>query len=167
MVLEPSTITKSLAEFAGLVRAADELLSAQFPAARPLTSRGIRGREPLKGISRSAGELLFQAGAVSSVDEGIAVFHKEVSRDKPALRRIFNKVDRRAGRLPPLRGQAELVSKGLVNRSKKGPLLKLSRGDRRRIAASKGISDRTKDLALKKPLGTSKRTREIAARRKK
>jgi len=159
-------IGRALRDFAGLVTAAEELVSAQLPALRFTTRRGARGQEPLKGISKTAGELLFAAGVVNSVDEGIAVFHREVGKDKPALRRIFNKVDRKAGRLPPLSGQAQLVSKGLVRRSPKGPLLKLSRSDRRRIGASKGISDRTKDIALGKPLGTTKRTRYLAKRRR-
>jgi len=161
-----TAIIDAIRAFRQLATTAEELVSAQAPALRFTTRRGIRGQEPLKGISKTAGELLFEAGAVNSVDEGIALFHKEVARDKPALRRIFNKVDRKAGRLPPLSGQAQLVAKGLVRRTSKGPLLKLSSRDRKRIKAARGLTDRTKDIALGKSLGTTKRTRDLAKRRK-
>lgn len=160
------TIRSQLSEFRGLVQAADELLSAQLPLARPLTTRGRRGQPPLEGMSKTAGRLLLDAGAVDSLDEGILVFHREVARDKPGLRRIFNKSDRRAGRLPPLRGQAELVSKGFVRRSKKGPLQKLSRGDKSRIANAKGLSLRTKEIVLGRPLTASSRAKALAKRKR-
>jgi len=155
-------IIAALRDFRTLVQATDELLSAQLPQARFLTTRGRRGQDPLEGISMTAARLLLDAGAVPSIDAGIVQFHQAVGRDKPGLRKIFNKVDRRAGRLPPLRGQAELVSKGLVRRSKKGPLQKLSRGDKRRIAKTKGVSLRTKEIVLGKPLTASSRAKAIA-----
>ncbi len=160
-------IVQALRDFNTLVQAADELVSSQLPQGRFLTTRGRTGQDPLEGISVTAARLLLDAGAVQTLDQGIVRFHQEVSRDKPGLRRIFNKVDRKARRLPPLRGQAELVAKGFVRRSKKGPLQRLSRGDKRRIARAKGISIRTKEIVLGRPLTASARAKAIAKRGRK
>lgn len=57
----------------------------------------------LDSISQGAGRLLFDAGVVGSVDEGIVLFHREITKDKPSLRKILRKTDIKAGRIRPPR----------------------------------------------------------------
>ena len=81
----PSRKLFDLRAFDDLVGAGIELIQAQFGAA---------GLEP---ISRTAGRLLLEQGAVRSVDDGIVVFHERITRDKPSLRRLFRRIDTKAG----------------------------------------------------------------------
>lgn len=83
----PSTKLFDLRAFDDIVNAGIEIVKAQL---------GTGGLEP---ISRTAGRLLVEQGVVGSVDQGIVVFHERISRDKPGLRRLFRRLDTKAGRI--------------------------------------------------------------------
>lgn len=87
---------------ATLVQAGTELIRAEAGGLLP-TAIG------LESISRTAGEAYRDAGVVGSVDEGIVLFHQQVTADKPGLRRILRKIDERAGRRKR-RGRTRLQS---------------------------------------------------------
>jgi len=123
-VLPPGVVDvgKALFQFGELAFAAREIADAQIAVPR--------GRR-LESISRSAGVLLFQAGVVPSVDDGIVLFHERVGRDKPALRKLLRDLDVREGRIrrPKMTaGQrivVEAVKAGAVTRDKAGRIKKL------------------------------------------
>jgi len=87
-----------------------------------------RGVKPVKfdRASRDAATLLFEAGAVSSVDDGIVLFHERLAQDNPSLRKLFRRADMRAGRLtvarpsPAQRAVREVLKGALVSRDAKG-----------------------------------------------
>jgi len=119
-------VRQNLEDFGALVGAAIELFRGQTPALVPTALR-------LEGISHDAGRLLFDAGVVTSVDEGIVVFHERITRDKPSLRKLLLASDRRVGRLARVKTSraqraARLALKaGLVTRSKNGQIKAFSR----------------------------------------
>jgi len=76
-----------------LALAATELVRSQF---LPKADIGVG----LESISRRAGTTYFEAGIVDSVDDGILLFHAQITRDKPGLRRTLRRIDRLQGRLP-------------------------------------------------------------------
>jgi len=118
---ERTSVRERLAAFNDLVVAGAEILAGQLSSSKPSK------RFPLRdvSISRVAGELLFDAGVVTSVDQGILVFHERIGRDKPALRRTLARIDRGMGRLPKTkrttaqRAYTEAVKAGLVVRDRK------------------------------------------------
>lgn len=131
-------------DFITAVGAARELLRAQLPQ-----SRAILGGK-LDTISNVGGQLAVDAGRAATLDDGIVLFHEEISRDKPSLRKIFRKSDRRAGRRPPdkvSRGQRIVrlaVKAGEVKRAKNGAFtglkpaaLRMLRRERTRAAAAR------------------------------
>ena len=87
-----------------------------------------RGVKPVtfERASRDAGTMLFEAGAVESVDAGIVLFHEKVARDNPSLRKLFRQEDMRRGRLtvarpsPAQRAVREVLRGALVSRDDKG-----------------------------------------------
>lgn len=87
-------MTTSPLNFTDFVLAGIEIARAQFLG--PLKVRAIQ----LEPISNQAGRLLFETGRAPSVDAGIVMFHEDVTRDKPSLRRILRRIDEKAGRRP-------------------------------------------------------------------
>jgi len=57
----------------------------------------------LESISRTAGRQYFDCGVVPSIDQGIVLFHQQVTRDKPGLRRVLRRIDEQAGRVRRVR----------------------------------------------------------------
>lgn len=120
LLTNPLALGEAGQGFATAVQAARELLRAQLPPARAI----LGGK--LDTISAVGGQLAVDAGKAATLDDGIVLFHEEISRDKPALRRIFRTSDRRAGRRPPdkiSRGQRIMrlaVASGDVKRNKAG-----------------------------------------------
>ncbi len=116
-----SSVREKISAFNDLVVAGAEIIAGQI-ISRPGTKRFP---ERDVSISRVAGELLFDAGVVTSVDQGILVFHERIGRDKPALRRTLARIDRRMGRLPKTkrttgqRAYTEAIRAGLVVRDRK------------------------------------------------
>lgn len=51
-----------------------------------------------QSISRDAGQLLLEAGAVDSLDEGIVRFHQRIGIGRPSLRKLLKELDVRRGR---------------------------------------------------------------------
>lgn len=113
-------------DFIQAVQATRELLRAQLPQ-----SRQILGGK-LDTISNAGGQLAVDAGLAATLDDGIVLFHRKITEDKPSLRAIFNKSDRRAGRLQPPKvstGQKILrlaVRGGLMKRTKEGKFVRLT-----------------------------------------
>ena len=108
-----------LMRFTDFADVAIELIKAQLAFGLPQSVR-------LEPISTAAGRLLFEAGVVATLDEGVVVFHERISRDKPALRRELRASDRRAGRLKKVRttraqrAARQALKAGLVTRQKNG-----------------------------------------------
>lgn len=120
-----------------ILAAGAELFQGQF---------GLNG---LESISTEAGRGLRDAGVVTTVDEGIVLFHEHIGRNKPSLRRVLFRLDRRAGRLPKAKrsptqkAMAQAVKAGLVVRDKKtGKILRLSPRGRREVDRVKRKEDR-------------------------
>lgn len=126
-------VVDAAGDFVTAVAAARELLRAQLPQ-----SRAILGGK-LDTISRVGGQLAVDAGKAATLDDGIVLFHEEISRDKPSLRSIFRKSDRRAGRRPPEKISAPqkvarlAVKAGMVQRNKLGQILGLTPAGRRLV----------------------------------
>lgn len=59
----------------------------------------VRKVAPLRGLSKDAGQILLDAGAVDTLDEGILVFHEEIAKTKPSVGKLLRDSDRRTGRL--------------------------------------------------------------------
>lgn len=123
-------IVRALAGVRDLANAAQELLQAQIP--------GFAGGriERLEGISFAAADLLVEGGVVRTRDEGVVLFHERISVDKPGLRAVLRKSDRRTGRLQRVRqtlaqrAYREAIRAGLVIRAKDGRLKGLSKQGR-------------------------------------
>lgn len=117
---------RAAADLSTAVLAARELIRAQLPVARRLVG------DKLEGISAVGGRLAVQAGLAATMDDGIVLFHEQITTDKPSLRRILRKNDERAGRRPRARrsaGQkivALAVKGGLVKRNKNGTFKRLA-----------------------------------------
>lgn len=124
-------IPAALAAVQQLAAAGLEILEGQL---------GQRGLEP---ISIEAGRLLFEAGVVGTVNEGVVLFHERIGRNKPNLRRILRLQDRRAGRIGPARART-LAQKAVIQalkagqvRREKGKIVGFTPMARRAIAAAK------------------------------
>ena len=155
-----------LNDFDDLVRATVELVRSQIPQAIPPERR-------LEGISVQAGRLLQEAGLVSSVDEGIVVFHDRITRDKPGLRAILRKSDRRAGRLTRVkrtlaqRTVTEAFKAGMVLRSRDGRIKGLTSAAIRLVRKAKAKQRAQALKALRKRQATARKrlTKGLATRR--
>jgi len=123
-----------MVRFGQLVFAAREIADAQIR---------VPGGRRLESISQSAGVLLFEGGAVNSIDDGIVLFHERVGRDKPALRKLLRDLDVREGRIPRLKMSkrqrivVEAVKAGAVSRAKDGRIKRLSPAVHRALRAAK------------------------------
>lgn len=108
-----ATIVDAMRGLADLDDAALEIAKSQLPVSS------------LDSISTEAGRLLLEAGAVSTLDEGIVVFHQRLARKRPALGRILRRADVREGRIrrrrrsPRQRAYSGIVRAGLVTRESK------------------------------------------------
>jgi len=124
------------------------------PAALELSiGQGPFAATRIEPISTTAGRLLVEAGAARTLDEGIVQFHESLAKQRPSLGRILRISDRRAGRqrfLRRLNPFQQAVQKGLISRDKKGALTKLNAADKKRIRASKGLSERSKRILIGK-----------------
>lgn len=141
-----------------LLIAGSELVRAQFLG--PLDKR-LFG---LESISRQAGRLLFDQGAAPSIDAGMVMFHEAITVDKPSLRRVFRRLDERAGRRPRRKRTkaqklvAQMVKAGQVNRAKNGAITSFTPRARAAIKKQKA-EDRKKimDARKKRERATLKR----------
>lgn len=149
-------IGRALNDYADLVQATIELVRAQIPQVLPPERR-------LEGISVQAGQLLQESGLVASVDEGIVVFHERISRDKPGLRAILRKSDRREGRLGRVkrslaqRKVAQAFKAGEVIRGRDGRIKSLSRKGKQMVARAKREQVKKTRAKLLKRQGAARR----------
>lgn len=137
------------------IRSAVELVSAQGP---------LQFKE---SISKQTGEKLVELGLAQSVDDGIVTFHEFLRESHPSTYRVLHKGDkaRRPQAVRRVLGQrmkptasARAVQAGMLRRDKRGRLQKLTKADKLRIARSKGLSQRTKDILLgRKPKAKARR----------
>lgn len=147
-------LAQAINDFEEVVRAGIELGRAQLPFITPADQR-------LEGISFEAARLLLESGAVSTIDEGVVIFHDRISRDKPALRAILRKSDRRAGRLKRVkttlaqRATRLAVKSGMVIRGTDGKFKRLSPTGRALVQRAK---KREAAARRKKTIAKQKRT---------
>ncbi len=145
----PSRKLFDLRAFDDLVGAGIELIQAQFGAA---------GLEP---ISRTAGRLLLEQGAVRSVDDGIVVFHERITRDKPSLRRLFRRIDTKAGRrgrrkpLSPAQRAVHLALRAGQVKRVNGKIAGLTPKARREVNRLKRVRQESINKRLKKQQSTA------------
>ncbi len=129
----PLAMGAAVNDFAEHVQAASELLRGQVPQ-----TRAILGGK-LDTISDVGGRLAVESGRAATLDDGIVVFHEAITKDKPALRKIFKRIDEKAGRRPKTKrsnGQkivALAVQSGDVKRNKNGTFKGLSPAARRAL----------------------------------
>lgn len=115
-------VVSALVQYRDLVQAGIEIARAQFLG--PLGVRAAR----LESISAGAAQLLVDSGGAPDIDTATVIFHEQITRDKPALRRLLREVDIKAGRIPrrrvskAMRAVRTSVAAGLVNRSKNGQI---------------------------------------------
>jgi len=147
LLTNPLALGQAGQEFATAVQAARELLRAQLPPARAI----LGGK--LDTISNVGGQLAVDAGKAATLDDGIVLFHEAISRDKPALRKIFRKSDRRAGRRTAdkvSRGQRIVrlsVAAGEVRRNKAGKFIGLKPGARAMLKRERGRAAAARNAA--------------------
>jgi len=127
-------VGKALLDFGNLVVAGGEIIAGQL---------GTDGLDP---ISTDAGRLLFEAGVVASVDDGIVLFHERITRNKPSLRRVLRAVDRKAGRLkkvkrsPAQRAMDQALRAGEVTRNELGRITGLTTRGRAAVKRAKRLA---------------------------
>jgi len=150
-----TNVGATLAAFGDLANAAGDIF------------RGQVFQDGLEPISNEAGRLLFDAGLVRSVDDGIVVFHERIGRNKPALRRVLAAADRASGRLSktsrsqPQRAYAQAVKAGLVVRDKKtGRIVRLTPAGKREVRRV------TRKAVLARQAKTNKRQKTALAKLK-
>lgn len=157
MVLQPAVVRSALTDFKDMVLLAQELIRAQSGGRLP---KGVR----LEGISSTAADLLVESGAVNTRSEGIVLFHNRISEDKPSLRKILRKSDRKSGHLANIkRTKAQkavttAVKAGMVTRTKDGKIKGLKPAARRKIRSiqRKAASDRRKATIEKQKKSAAK-----------
>lgn len=136
-------VRSALDDMAALANAASEIVRGQL---------GIGGLIP---ISTEAGQLLFSAGVVASVDDGVVLFHERIGRDKPGLRRFLRIADIQAGRIKKTRRTAgqramDLALKAGEVRRVKGKIKGLTAKGKRAVNAAKRKETLRKQAILKK-----------------
>lgn len=158
LLFQARHIPQTILEFKELVLVGIELLRAQVPQ---VTFPG----GALEGLSTSAGRLLKEGGVVASEDAGILLFHQEISKDKPSLRKMLRESDERAGRVERVKRKSSKAQKatrlavkaGEVRRNKLGQITGLTPAAQRVI---KRVKSRQ---AAARRKATIKRQRRFAA----
>lgn len=140
ILTNPLALGRTTQDFIEHVQAARELLRAQIPQAR-----GVLGGK-LETISNVGGRLAVESGRAATLDDGIVLFHEAITVDKPSLRKVFRRIDTKAGRRPrPRRSKGQrivalAVQAGDVRRNKNGTFKGLSPAARRALKRERSRS---------------------------
>lgn len=138
-------------DFATAIQAGSELARGQL---------GINPGRKIETISNEGGRLAVEAGLAATLDDGIVLFHRRITEDKPGLRRILRKFDEKNGRLRPIKvtkaqKAVRLALKaGMVRRDSQGKIRGLTPAAQRSV---KRIQSRTKADTRKADIKRQKR----------
>jgi len=143
--------SRAQGDFLALVQAGSELARSQL---------GVNPGGKVETISNEGGRLAVEAGLAATLDDGIVLFHKRITADKPGLRKVLRRFDEKAGRLKPrkvtkaMRAVRLALKAGMVLRSPDGKIKGLTRAAQAKV---KRVQSRTKAATRKAEIKRQKR----------